>query len=80
MAQMQKFKNEDNRNTPEFQLNKLLNETFVNPYDILEIGPEASEEEIKKKYRMLSMLVHPDKNKHEKAPDAFHCKPKLSVD
>jgi DnaJ family protein C protein 8 len=50
----------------------LLNQTFVNPYDILDVGPEASEEEIKKKFRMLSILVHPDKCKHEKASDAFH--------
>jgi DnaJ family protein C protein 8 len=44
----------------------------VNPYDILEVGAEASEEEVKKKYRMLSILVHPDKCRHEKAADAFH--------
>ncbi len=28
--------------------------------------------EIKKKFRMLSILVHPDKCKHERASDAFH--------
>ena len=39
---------------------------------MLEIGYEASEVEIKKKYKMLSMLVHPDKNKHEKAALAFN--------
>jgi len=44
----------------------------VNPYDILEVGAEASEEEIKKKFRMLSILVHPDKCRHERASDAFH--------
>ena len=36
------------------------------------MGPEASEPEIKKKFRMLSILVHPDKCRHEKAADAFH--------
>lgn len=45
---------------------------YVNPYDVLEIGFEASDAEIKKKFKVLSMLVHPDKNKHEKAPEAFH--------
>jgi len=44
----------------------------VNPYDILEVGPEAAEEEIKKKFRMLSILIHPDKCRHERASDAFH--------
>jgi DnaJ family protein C protein 8 len=53
-------------------LDKLLNNTFVNPFDILEVGHEASEAEIKKKFRMLSVLVHPDKCKHERASDAFH--------
>ena len=53
-------------------MQRLLSTTFVNPYDILEVGAEASEEEIKKKFRMLSILVHPDKCRHEKASDAFH--------
>ena len=44
----------------------------MNPYDILELGQEANDAEIKKRFRMLSILVHPDKCKHERAPDAFH--------
>jgi curved DNA-binding protein CbpA len=45
----------------------------VNPYDILELGAEASEAEIKNKYRMLVLVVHPDKLKNNpKAFDAFH--------
>jgi curved DNA-binding protein CbpA len=39
---------------------------------VLELGPEANDVEIKKKHRMLSILVHPDKNKHERAADAFN--------
>ena len=72
MAEMKKLSREDNHYTQEFQLDKLLNNTFVNPFDILEVGHEASEAEIKKKFRMLSVLVHPDKCKHERASDAFH--------
>ena len=52
-------------------MNRLITRKFVNPYDILELGPEASEVEMKRKYRMLSILIHPDKNKHERAADAF---------
>ena len=44
----------------------------VNPYDLLEVGYEANEIEIKRKFRMLSILVHPDKNKDERAGEAFH--------
>ena len=47
------------------QLQRLISKKYVNPYDVLELGPEASEMEIKKKYRMLSIMVHPDKNPHE---------------
>lgn len=32
------------------------------PYEILELTPGASEQEIKKAYRKLSLLYHPDKN------------------
>lgn len=38
---------------------------------MLEVGHEASDTEIKRKFRMLSVLIHPDKNKHPSAGDAF---------
>ncbi len=72
MAELKKVTSEDNKFTQEYQLQRLLGTSFVNPYDILEVGAEASEEEVKKKFRMLSILVHPDKCRHEKASDAFH--------
>ena len=72
MAELKKLSKEDNKFTQDYQMQRLLSTTFVNPYDILEVGAEASEEEIKKKFRMLSILVHPDKCRHEKASDAFH--------
>jgi DnaJ family protein C protein 8 len=72
IADLKKLTKEDNKFTQEYQLQRLLSTTFVNPYDILEVGAESSEEEIKKRFRMLSILVHPDKCRHEKAPDAWH--------
>jgi curved DNA-binding protein CbpA len=33
----------------------------MNPYTILEISPQASDEEIKKKFRVLAQQYHPDK-------------------
>ena len=72
MADLKKVTSEDNKFTQDYQMQRLLGTTFVNPYDILEVGAEASEEEVKKKFRMLSILVHPDKCRHEKAADAFH--------
>jgi DnaJ family protein C protein 8 len=38
----------------------------LNPFEVLQIDPYASIEDVKKKYRKLSMYVHPDKNNHDK--------------
>ena len=74
-AELKKFledlKNEQ-KNTPLAQLKRLLNTNFVSPYEVMMLGPEATDEEIKKQYRQLSLLVHPDKNQDERAADAFH--------
>lgn len=51
---------------------RLVEKEYVNPYDVLEIGFEAGDVEIKARFRLLSKLVHPDKCKHEKAKEAFH--------
>ena len=34
----------------------------LNPYEVLQVDPDASLDDVKKKYRRLSILVHPDKN------------------
>ncbi|XP_065371791.1 dnaJ homolog subfamily C member 8 [Calliphora vicina] len=38
----------------------------LNPFEVLQIEPEATVEEIKKRYRQFSILVHPDKNQDDK--------------
>lgn len=40
-------------------------------YLVLQVTPEASESEITKAYRKMSILIHPDKCKLDKASDAF---------
>lgn len=42
-------------------------------YEILSLEKTASDVEIKKSYRKLSLLTHPDKNPHEGADEAFKC-------
>lgn len=44
-----------------------------NPYNILEISPTASQEEIKRSYKSLALKWHPDKNKNnpEEANEKF---------
>lgn len=38
----------------------------LNPYEVLQVSQETSEEERKKIFRRLSILVHPDKNPNDK--------------
>lgn len=42
-----------------------------NYYSILEIDKNASEYDIKKSYRKLAMIYHPDKNKNKDAEEKF---------
>ncbi|KAL0954989.1 hypothetical protein HGRIS_003915 [Hohenbuehelia grisea] len=44
---------------------------LCSPYDILDLDETATPEDIKKKYRQLSLFIHPDKTPHERAPEAF---------
>ncbi|EJF64955.1 DnaJ-domain-containing protein [Dichomitus squalens] len=55
----------------EIEVERILKAFKLNPYEILDISEEASTEEIKKKYRHLSLFIHPDKTPHPRAPDAF---------
>jgi len=45
----------------------------LNPYEVLQIDPKIAIEDVRKKYRRLSILVHPDKNQDnsERAQAAF---------
>ena len=72
VAEMAKISGDSRKMTKDAQLSRLLSCDASNPYEVLEVGYEASDVELKRKYRLLSILVHPDKNKHERAKDAFH--------
>eukprot|EP00743_Colponemidia_sp_Colp-15_P002831 GILK01003063.1.p1 GENE.GILK01003063.1~~GILK01003063.1.p1 ORF type:complete len:263 (-),score=64.42 GILK01003063.1:48-797(-) len=59
--------------TAESQIPRLLDlKDMKNPYEILILSFDATADDIKKQYRKLSILVHPDKCRDERAPDAFH--------
>ncbi|XP_062453514.1 dnaJ homolog subfamily C member 14 [Rhea pennata] len=46
-------------------------EEELNPFQVLGLEATASDAELKKAYRRLAMLVHPDKNEHPRAEEAF---------
>lgn len=56
--------------TSEQQINRLLRpgSTYfnLNPFEVLQIEPDLTVDQIKKRYRSLSFLVHPDKNQDNK--------------
>ncbi|TPP57447.1 DnaJ like protein subfamily C member 8 [Fasciola gigantica] len=45
----------------------------LNPFDVLQVDPDTPLVDVKKKFRQLSLLVHPDKNRDdsERAQKAF---------
>jgi DnaJ family protein C protein 8 len=49
----------------------ILNEFRLNAYAVLDLQPGVPESDIVKTYRKKSLLIHPDKTKNPKAPDAF---------
>ncbi|KAI0065316.1 DnaJ-domain-containing protein [Artomyces pyxidatus] len=55
----------------ELEVERILGAFKLNPYDILDISNTAKPEDIKKKYRQLSLFIHPDKTPHPRAPEAF---------
>ncbi|CAB3407490.1 unnamed protein product [Caenorhabditis bovis] len=69
--------NADSVLTSEQQIDRLLRpgSTYLNlnPFEVLQIDPDTDLEAAKKKYKKLSLLVHPDKNPddRDRADQAF---------
>ena len=53
------------------EVERILRAFKLNPFEQLGVRFDASAEDIKKKYRQSSLMVHPDKCKHEHAKAAF---------
>lgn len=78
--QVKEIEKRDSVLTPKQQIERLLRpgSTYfnLNPFEVLQIDPSTPLEEAKKKYKRLSILVHPDKNQDdaERAQEAFDSK------
>ncbi|XP_077299953.1 dnaJ homolog subfamily C member 8 [Arctopsyche grandis] len=76
-TEVKEIEKRDSVLTPKQQIDRLLRpgSTYfnLNPYEVLQIEPEATIEEVKRTYRKYSILVHPDKNQddQERAQQAF---------
>jgi DnaJ family protein C protein 8 len=66
--------------TPEEIVERLTSRASDSAFQVLQISPEASDNEITKQYRRLSVLIHPDKCKLEKAAEAFQVLAKAYAD
>ena len=65
-SEIDNIKSEEFKSSSKEQIERLLRpgSTYfnLNPFEVLQIDPYVSFDEIKKKYRKLSIYVHPDKN------------------
>lgn len=66
--------------SPEEMVERLVSKEFKSAFEVLQISPDATDGEITKMYRKVSMMVHPDKCKHERAHDAFQVVSKAYTD
>ncbi|KAF7312423.1 J domain-containing protein [Mycena indigotica] len=55
----------------EIEVERILKAFKLNPYDVLDIDESSTPEELKKRYKQLSLFIHPDKCHHARAPEAF---------
>ncbi|EJD06455.1 DnaJ-domain-containing protein [Fomitiporia mediterranea MF3/22] len=55
----------------ELEVERILKAFKLNPYEILDIDESIPTEQVKRRYRQLSLFIHPDKTPHKRAPEAF---------
>ncbi|GLV41080.1 uncharacterized protein CBL_04604 [Carabus blaptoides fortunei] len=76
-TEVKEIEKRDSVLTPKQQIERLLRpgSTYfnLNPFEVLQVEPETPLDEVKKKYRRFSILVHPDKNQDDadRAQQAF---------
>jgi len=75
--ELKQVEKRDETLTPKLQIERLLRPGYtyrnLNPFEVLQVDPDLPLEDVKKKFRRMSILVHPDKNPDdaERAQTAF---------
>ena len=67
----EEYDNHLNVGTSDEEIYRITSKIFANSYEVLNIPINSDELLISKKYKKLSLLIHPDKTKNEKANEAF---------
>ncbi|EOR04646.1 hypothetical protein E3P92_01061 [Wallemia ichthyophaga] len=62
---------EAQRINQELEIERILKSFKLNPFEVLDIDYGVDDKTIKAIYRKKSLLIHPDKVKHERAVEAF---------
>ncbi|GBG84677.1 hypothetical protein CBR_g39052 [Chara braunii] len=55
----------------ENEVNRVLSSFKLNPFEHLNLPFESGPEDVKRQYRRVSLMVHPDKCSHPRAKEAF---------
>ncbi|EEA05432.1 DnaJ domain-containing protein [Cryptosporidium muris RN66] len=63
--------NTDSLGSADEEILRLTSRVFVNSFEILKLPVNSSYEAIRRQYRKLSLLIHPDKCSHKSAREAF---------
>jgi len=77
LAQLDRIAEKDKKLTGPDQIERLTKPAAkylnINPFEVLQVDPDITEDELKKRKRKLSFLCHPDKNRgiEDKAREAF---------
>lgn len=57
--------------TKDTEIERILSSFQLDAYTVLDLQPGCTSAAIKAQYRKKSLLIHPDKTRNERAPDAF---------
>ena len=71
LIKMQEFYQEVRAVDRDNEVNRILGSFRLNPFEQLGLRYDATQEDAKKQYRKVSLMVHPDKCTHPRAKDAF---------
>ncbi|CCU74681.1 unnamed protein product [Blumeria hordei] len=68
---LEALESEDREYQKDAEIDRILKAFRLDAYAVLDLQPGVPESDIKKCYRVKSLLIHPDKTKNQLAPEAF---------